>query len=429
MHQAKQKSLRGKLLGLTLLSFLVVTISITLVGIVAIWGSMTKQVRLEMQSVVSLVESRYDDKYPGTFGIELLDDGKYKVYKGNSDISQDYSIIDEIKENFGFEVTVFCKNIRVQTTMKDENGNRYITTKAPTLVTANVIDKGQEAFYGNVTIHGVKHFAYYRPIMLDGGTVYGMIGISRSAGDVRLAVVDAVLPLVGVCLILSLSFPLLYARFLNKFTDRISALQKFMNAVAKGNFNTEIPASVLQQEDELGQLARDGRQMQHAIRVLVEYDALTQLYNRRYGDKRLHKMLSSGKGTRTDFCVAIGDIDFFKKVNDTYGHEMGDQVLREVSGVLKKHMTGKGFVARWGGEEFLIVLERMNLDDGERTLEQILDEIRTIRIPYREQQISVTMSFGIAACKQQGDVDTLLKQADDLLYLAKENGRNQIQRG
>ena len=165
MKQSKQNSLKGKLVGLTLATFLVVTVSITLVGVVAIWGTMTKQVRGEMQSMVSLVESRYDEKYPGVFGIELLEDGTYKVYKGSRDISSDYSIIDEIKENFGYEVTLFCKNIRVQTTMADEQGKRYVTTKAPALVTAGVIEEGQKAFYGNVTIHGEKHFAYYRPII------------------------------------------------------------------------------------------------------------------------------------------------------------------------------------------------------------------------------------------------------------------------
>lgn len=429
MKQSKQNSLKGKLVGLTLATFLVVTVSITLVGVVAIWGTMTKQVRGEMQSMVSLVESRYDEKYPGVFGIELIEDGTYKVYKGSRDISSDYSIIDEIKENFGYEVTLFCKNIRVQTTMADEQGKRYVTTKAPALVTAGVIEEGQEAFYGNVTIHGEKHFAYYRPIILEDGTVYGMIGISRSAGDVQLAVVRAVLPLVGICLLLSLSISLLYVRFLNGFTDRITALQKFMNAVAKGNFNTDIPASVLQQEDELGQLARDGKQMQQSIRVLVEYDALTQIYNRRYGDKRLHRMVSQGGEKDIHFCVSIGDIDFFKKVNDTYGHEMGDEVLRQVAGVLKKNMTGKGFVARWGGEEFLILMERMTTDEAVANLEQILEEIRSIRIPCKEQEIAVTMSFGVAEYNRKTDVDSLLKQADDLLYLAKEKGRNQIQRG
>lgn len=429
MKQQRQKSLRGKLLGLTLASFLVVTILITFVGVVSIWGSMTKQVRIEMQSVVSLVESRYDEKYPGVFGIELFEDGTYKVYKGSREISSDYTIMDEIKESFGYEVTLFCKNIRVQTTMADENGKRYTTTKAPAFVTAGVIDEGEEAFYGNVTIHGVKHFAYYRPIILEDGTIYGMIGVSRSARDIQLAVVNAVWPLVGTCILLSMSISLLYIRFLNGFTDRISALQKFMNAVAKGNFNTEIPASVLQQKDELGQLARDGKQMQQAIRVLVEYDALTQIYNRRYGDKRLHRMVSKSGGADIDFCVAIGDIDFFKKVNDTYGHEMGDEVLREVAGVLKRKMTGKGFVARWGGEEFLVLMERMHQDEAVAHLEQIMDEIRAIRVPYQDGEISVTMSFGVAEYNRKSDMDGLLKQADDLLYLAKENGRNQIQRG
>ena len=184
MKKEMKKSLRGKLLGLTLMSFMLVTVVVAVVGVTTIHNSMTKQVYREMRSIVSLVESRYDEAYPGAFGVQLLDDGKYDIYKGEEVITKDYEIIDQIEDCFDYEVTLFCKNIRVQTTLRDSEGRRFLTTKAPTLVTAEVIDGGKEAFYKDVTIGEEKHFAYYKPIVLDDGTIYGMIGVSCSAADV-----------------------------------------------------------------------------------------------------------------------------------------------------------------------------------------------------------------------------------------------------
>lgn len=425
----QKKGLRRKLLSLELASFLVITAVIGMVTVVTVSKSITGQEQRKMKEVTALVQNQYDARYPGEFGIKLLEDGSYQVYKGDADITRDYSVIDQVKESFGYEVSLFCKNIRVQTTLTDARGERYLSTKAPTLVTAKTVDGKEEAFFKDVKVGKEKQFAYYTPLLLEDGTVYGMIGISCSSKDVKSGVIATVLPLVGICIGLALVFSLLSIRYITKMVDPLVKLNGFTNDVAKGNFNTDIPASILQREDEIGALARDGKAMQKAIRVLVEYDALTKLRNRRYGEKRLRQVVENAPKTKTDFCTGIGDIDFFKKINDIYGHEAGDKVLQDVSKILKEHMLGKGFVARWGGEEFLLVFERATLEEAQKTAEGILDAIRANTLVYREKEISVTMSMGIARGIFGEAPDSLLKRADDFLYQAKEGGRDQICKG
>ena len=121
----------------------------------------------------------------------------------------------------------------------------------------------------------------------------------------------------------------------------------------------------------------------------------------------------------------LGDIDFFKKVNDTYGHECGDIVLSEVATILNKNMRNQGFVARWGGEEFLLVFENCNLDEAVNKLEHILDEIRKKEISYKDEIVRITMTFGICQGSTD-DMDDVIRMADSKLYEGKAGGRNQI---
>ena len=127
------------------------------------------------------------------------------------------------------------------------------------------------------------------------------------------------------------------------------------------------------------------------------------------------------------FCIAIGDIDHFKHVNDTYGHACGDAVLSQISTAMRRHMKGKGFAARWGGEEFLLGFKDMDLAESVASLEVFLDEIRNMVIAYSDDvSVSVTMTFGIVQGSCDANIEHIIKDADDKLYYGKDNGRNQI---
>ena len=128
---------------------------------------------------------------------------------------------------------------------------------------------------------------------------------------------------------------------------------------------------------------------------------------------------------RSHVTLALGDIDHFKRVNDTFGHDAGDAVLVECSRLFKEYTTKNAFSVRWGGEEFLLVFND-TLENALVVLEALLDEVRETVIEHEGTTLSVTMTFGVTEYEKGMTIDQLVKKADDLLYEGKEGGRNQI---
>ena len=162
--------------------------------------------------------------------------------------------------------------------------------------------------------------------------------------------------------------------------------------------------------------------------MMAEKDPLTMLYNRRYGMSRMKQVQNSAGKTGEKFAIAIGDIDFFKKVNDTYGHDAGDEVLRFVALELRRLMLGCGFAVRWGGEEFLLVFDKADEDAAADKILSLLDLVRGRVISYGTQDISVTMTFGLREGSNDMDINDMVKEADGALYYGKQHGRNQLVR-
>jgi diguanylate cyclase (GGDEF)-like protein len=124
--------------------------------------------------------------------------------------------------------------------------------------------------------------------------------------------------------------------------------------------------------------------------------------------------------------VAIADIDKFKKVNDTYGHNAGDEVLKAVSSIMKNSIRSEDYIARWGGEEYLIILDNLSLEKAISRLESIRDAIESnVVVVDGKTKISVTISFGLTILREDGLLDTI-NIADENLYKSKETGRNKI---
>jgi len=156
-------------------------------------------------------------------------------------------------------------------------------------------------------------------------------------------------------------------------------------------------------------------------------DGLTNLYNRRYLEQRLSKELSYAKRFRKPLTVLMTDIDFFKKVNDTYGHQAGDHALRKVSEILTEELREYDVVARYGGEEFAIMLLATPRSRGASTAERLRRSVEQAEITFRGQNIPVTLSIGVASFPEDADEsDALVGLADKALYRAKEQGRNQV---
>ncbi|MDE6517067.1 MAG: GGDEF domain-containing protein, partial [Acetatifactor sp.] len=209
------------------------------------------------------------------------------------------------------------------------------------------------------------------------------------------------------------------------FLKALYGLRTFFSQVATGSLSEELDPAVLKRGDELSELGRSALSMQHSLRSLIERDSLTELYNRRSGGHRLTGSMEKAKKNNTPFTLVIGDIDFFKKVNDTYGHQCGDMVLKNVARILREHMKDKGYAIRWGGEEFLLVYENSRLEEAHEALCAMLDELRSTGVQSGDSQVYVTMTFGMV-CDSSKELKDLLREADDKLYYGKNNGRNQI---
>lgn len=154
-------------------------------------------------------------------------------------------------------------------------------------------------------------------------------------------------------------------------------------------------------------------------------DALTGLYNRRKAMEYLGN-LTNEQLSHEGFCLCICDIDFFKKVNDSYGHDFGDEVLIGISNIFKEEMKSRNFAARWGGEEFLLVFPGRNGDDAYIKLEQIRRRIKAMKIKKNDIEISVTVTFGLSEYDFNNGLAATIKDADEKLYLGKEQGRDII---
>jgi diguanylate cyclase (GGDEF)-like protein len=159
----------------------------------------------------------------------------------------------------------------------------------------------------------------------------------------------------------------------------------------------------------------------------AETDSLTGIYNRRSMDSIIENSFNVFKEKNVHFSFVIMDIDHFKELNDLYGHQAGDQVLRVLGQILKtKLRKADDSVFRYGGDEFAIIASNANSGQCKHSIERILNEIRTTYISYDKYQIHFTFSAGIEQINKQLTVDNLIKRTDAALYCAKKNGRNQV---
>lgn len=156
-------------------------------------------------------------------------------------------------------------------------------------------------------------------------------------------------------------------------------------------------------------------------------DSLTGLYNRRYMEQRINEEYKLYQRTGLEFALIIVDIDLFKSINDIYGHAGGDYLLESVAEDIRKSVREYDIVARWGGDEFLLMLPAINEENAVRLAERIRENIEKRRYAYENEVLSVTLTLGVSAIKSGNDtVDSIIKKADILMYQGKRAGRNRI---
>ncbi|PLX95163.1 MAG: GGDEF domain-containing protein [Desulfuromonas sp.] len=242
--------------------------------------------------------------------------------------------------------------------------------------------------------------------------------------------------IIGFVLYSCLAF--LIASFLQRLISKpIEDLSKTMRTIAlEKNYSQRVTQ---QRNDELGSLfkgfnnmlaeieARDTELQANEARLdhLAHHDPLTQLSNRRLLHARIEHTLSQARRSERQVAILLIDLDQFKKINDSLGHAVGDEVLRAVAGRLKKHSRTSDTLARIGGDEFVIVLEHINSpDDVTRYLQGVLESLgQAIKVSGHE--LYITASVGVSLFPENGeDVEELMRSADVAMYKAKDSGRN-----
>jgi diguanylate cyclase (GGDEF)-like protein len=160
------------------------------------------------------------------------------------------------------------------------------------------------------------------------------------------------------------------------------------------------------------------------LRLRASTDSLTSIYNRSKFDEIMTRELQRAERYGHALSLIAFDIDHFKTVNDTYGNLLGDYALKTVVEIARKTVRSVDYLARWGGEEFMIVLPQTELERAETLAERIKEKIEK----YNFDKIGkVTVSFGVAQFKMSDTEESLIKRADDALYMAKSNGRNRVE--
>lgn len=183
-------------------------------------------------------------------------------------------------------------------------------------------------------------------------------------------------------------------------------------------FSVVIMLSGVSQYTREGSMKRMHK-LQQDLEFFLKRDPLTGLYNRRGYDLSISRIEESSYGA-----ILMCDIDYFKKINDTYGHEAGDYVLQSVAKTIRENVRVKDISVRWGGEEFLIFLSQVTLSEAYFIAEKLRKNIEHTPIHYDDIYIDVTMSIGIAILEKDIPLNDAIKSADEAMYLSKMNGRN-----
>lgn len=153
-------------------------------------------------------------------------------------------------------------------------------------------------------------------------------------------------------------------------------------------------------------------------------DALTNLYNRRYFETSFEREFARAKRYNTNLSMVIFDIDFFKRINDTYGHLCGDYVLKEISWLMIENFRQTDIIFRYGGEEFVVLLTETPFDVANIPVERFRKVVEEHRFKFKGNDLNVTVSCGISSNSDSPDLKGMFDNADKALYRAKQEGRN-----
>ncbi len=417
----KKKSIKRTLIGLSVIPAVFVGIALMIISVHSLWTGMTGEISNSLAIAANSLYNTYSLVAPGDYDLK---DGQ--LVKGDFVIEGDYAIVDALKESYGMEITLFYGDERRLTTITDADGNRLIGTKADSQAVRWVLETGRKYFSQKVEINGEDYFGYYVPILNKDKSVVGMAFAGKKRADVVNSIIGSIMQSLLICILVVVATLLVCVGASQKIIEALKSIMEYLGFLAQSDFSHKMQKNVLSRKDEIGDMGKYAVDVSRSLEEMITTDPLTRLLNRRACKKYLDKWIENcEKNKENKITVAIADIDHFKKINDTYGHDCGDMVLVTVSEIFKKHMEDVGCVARWGGEEFLLVFEK-DVKTMQKPLCRIMEEIKDYEFKYKEETFHITVTAGV-----NGDIightfDEIVNSADECLYKGKTGGRDRV---
>ncbi len=366
----------------------------------------------------------------------------YPIYKENEfigiidlavDISE-YKVVDNFEDNF----SILRRQVDIINLLKSIEGsisnslavfaktdmsnflNAYVNSAKDILLISLVDSQGKilisndkERIGKNLDIHNLSDLGL---ITENGKPIYRTLiksHLYKSKKDVQLLlVVDASA----------------YANHVNQLLRTAASTTFFALLFALYTTRTIYFSAIEQSQQEKERLEHLVKERTREIELLSRTDALTGLWNRGYLEEMLEMEFKLAKRHKFDISMMIIDLDHFKRVNDTYGHMGGDEVLREISNRIKSCLRETDFVGRYGGEEIVVIFPMTTLETAQKVASTVLKTISAKAVVFKSHEIIVTASIGMSTLRDShNDHLTVFGEADEVLYLAKERGRNRIE--
>jgi len=211
----------------------------------------------------------------------------------------------------------------------------------------------------------------------------------------------------------------------HNLSDIVSALEKHnIHGDENDKSLSRELTTMVERVKQMEKAAAKAEEKMEAQRVRALVDPLTHLPNREAYDQRAHQEIARWMRYQRPLCLAVCDLDFFKKVNDEFGHLAGDKVLKVVAKLLRERLRASDFISRFGGEEFVILLPETESEEAVAVMEEIREAIGNTPFHFRHKQVQVTVSIGMTMFQGKDNLNSAFTRADKALYEAKDGGRN-----
>ena len=421
-----KSGLRNNLIRLVTVPLLIMGVVVMVFSYYNGYNTVSKEVEGGLRNIASAALYEYNDIYDSELRFVEHGDMTYELDEAGTAAASNPSYIDYLKEVTGSEVTLFYYDIRIMTTISDDSGKRMNGTVVSKKVVDEVFGKVKPVFYDDIMVGSDNFYVCYIPVTRDGKCI-GMVAAGKPTSYVKKEILSSTLPIILIVLVMIFIASMLSTGEARRLAEVIGKEKNFLGQIADGNLRANLDADILKRDDELGEMGKFTVHVQRFIRDMIERDTLTKLYTRRIGEPRLRDTRQKFIDEGVQYQLVMGDIDHFKRFNDTYGHDCGDLVLQSVAGIFNRMMLGKGYAVRWGGEEFIICFENLSYEEAYEHLCAIREEIIHHIVEYKDEKLSITMTFGIVPGTDD-ELDETIKLADNLLYVGKEGGRDRIVR-